>query len=281
MAQSASLVFSLTVSIARQSTVQEFGEFAMTMVVFVLAMGMIRAAVTDTTLARVASTRVRDECFRRGSLLAICMGISATVGGLLSSNLYLLVLGCGMHGLFALDYNPRVTNTAMYRAQTAWWPSALWSSIVIAVAVVALITPIEPWAVFLAWSIGGAVLGYASASAQHYPWKPGWPRDRQATRAAGIFSLDFLAGSGSASLTSTILGAILGAPIVGALRGAGTLFGPATLIASTCRSVAIPYLIRARGPETPTAGIGPLRMKLERRAAVGAAGALTIIAIPL
>lgn len=260
----------LTVAVARKSTTEDFGEFAMAMVAYLLASGVVRAAVTDTALARAASVANRDVCYRRASLLAMVMGGTVIGVGLLAGNGYLVLLGVSLHGLLTLDY-VRVVNTAAFRPATAWWTSATWSAAVVAVSLVVVVTALPPWWAFVGWCLSGCAIGYAAATAARYPLRPGWPRDREATRAAGWFSLDFLAGSGGSALSTSVVGATLGVSIVGALRGAATLLGPAALVASTSRSLAIPYLVRSRG----------VRPQSERHAAMTATAALTVVALPL
>lgn len=270
----------LTVTVARSASMYEFGQFALAMVVYSLVVGVLRAGIVDTTLAQRPDINVRNSGFRRANASSMLMGVLVLLAGILTSNSYMMLLSVALNGLVILDYI-RTTSSALFRPQSNWIISVAWSTLVIVVATASLIVTWSPWVAFVAWGIGGAALGYGAAFRLHYPWRPGWPRDRQSTRAAGLFSLDYLVGSGSAALTTAILGAFLGPPIVGALRGAGTLLGPASLVASTCRSLAIPFLLRARGRGAAESLTTERGFRLERKAALSVTAALTALAIPL
>jgi O-antigen/teichoic acid export membrane protein len=260
----------MTVAIARKTSVDEFGQFAIAMVIYLLTSGLVRSAVTDTALARAASLDNRNLCARRASLLSVVLALLTLVGGVLIGNPYVVVMGLCLHGLISLDYI-RVLNIAVLSPQIAWRLSLGWSLITVLGSALTLSTDLSVWWAFVGWSIGGVAMGYGIALGARYPLRPGWSRDREATRAAGYFALDFLAGAGSSALTTVLVGISVGPRVVGALRGASTLLGPAAVISSTCRSLAIPFLVRSRGPDPHS----------EQRAAVTATLVLGVIVTPL
>lgn len=235
----------LSVAVARTTSATEFGSFALAMIVFTFASGLIRSAFTDTALSRPSEVAVYARSARRSSLLALFMAVGLLAWGVATSNLYLAGLAVALHGLVALDVI-RTFDSAVGNAGRALLFSASWSAATCAAAIASLISPIPPTAVFLTWAVSGAAGGYIAVLVNRSPWRPGWPRDESETKAAGLFALDYLIGSGGSSLTTTLTGVLADTRIVGALRGAGTLLGPVNLIASTARSLTIPLLARRR-----------------------------------
>ena len=235
----------LAVAIARASSVEEFGAFGLAMVLYLFTVGLIRAAVTDTTLSLGPSKEDLHTGFQRAILMSLVIGGVLTTGGLITGLHFVSIVGITTPGLVALDYI-RVTHSAMYRPLAALWLGVSWTLAVFVISVTALLLPAEPLIVFAMWSGSGAIIGLVAWSVEQFPWRPLWRRNERATRAAVWFSLDYLAGSGGSLVSTGLLGAVLGPSVVAALRGAGTVLGPMNLLSTTARSLALPYLTRVR-----------------------------------
>lgn len=237
--------FLLAVAIARRAGITEFGQFTLSMATFLLVTGLIRASVTETTLALVASREQNHRAFQKATLLSLVAGVILVVVGLIGNLPYFVVLGFTFNGLSALDY-VRTVNAALYREASSLLQGGLWCLVGIAVSVISLLIHVPPIVVFAAWAGSGALIGYICAIGGRYPWVPSWRSNSRENKAAAFFSADYLAGSGGSLLSTSLIGVTAGAATVGAIRGAGTLLGPANLISGTARSLAIPYLTRAR-----------------------------------
>ncbi len=122
--------------------------------------------------------------------------------------------------------------------------TSAWSVISLGVSATSLVLPLDSVVVFAAWAITGALLGYVTLLVIGMPRLPGWQRERTDSRAAAIFSADYLVGQGGIHLTTGLLGLLDDARVLGAVRGAGTLLGPMNLIATTASSLMLPYLAR-------------------------------------
>jgi len=264
----ASLV--LAVAVARRTGIAEFGQFALATLVWTMLAGMVRAAVVETALARsgVAGTVVRSA--QRASLVALVAASGTLVAGLALQNRYLLVLAACVHGLTLLDFQ-RVTEAAVGDARRSVVLSAAWSVPCVALAVVSFQRAVDPVALFAVWAGGGAAVGYLGALRAPRLMLPAWPRRADETRAAWLFALDYGVGAGGSALSTLALGGAVGTAAVGAIRGAGTLLGPANLLSTTLRSLLIPHLVRAglQGPASElraarrvallaVCGVGPL-----------------------
>ncbi|MDT0193790.1 hypothetical protein Q9R30_00290 [Arthrobacter sp. AB6] len=235
----------LAIAIARSSSVEEFGAFGLATVLYLFSMGLIRAAVTETTLSLGPSKVDLHNGFQRAILISLVIGGVLIIGGLITGMNFVLVVGISTPGLAALDYI-RVTHSAMYRPMAALWLGLAWTISVFAIGVTALLVRVEPLTVFAVWSGSGAVIGLVAWALGRFPLRPLWRRNERDTRAAAWFSVDYLAGSGGSLVSTGLLGAVLGASVVAALRGAGTVLGPMNLLSTTARSLALPYLTRAR-----------------------------------
>lgn len=260
----------LAVAIARRSSVDEFAAFAVAMTVYMMANGIIRAAITETTLA-IEPSRFYDKVgFERANLVSLIAGGSIVVLGWFVGSWYLAVVGMCFNGLTSLDYS-RTVNAALHRSGVALAQGVAWSVAVIGVSGVSLILPLQGTTVFAVWAGGGAILGYVSMVQAKYPVVPRWSSDPRHDKAAAWFSLDYLAGSGGSLLSTNLLAIVLGSAAVGAVRGAGTILGPVGLVSTTARSLSVAYLSRARSVST----------QHEFRSAVAVAGTLTVIVAPL
>ncbi|MEA3550232.1 hypothetical protein [Pseudarthrobacter sp. C1] len=235
----------LSVSIARSSTVSEFGSFGFAMTVYLLTNGVVRAMVTETTLSSMPSRAALQHGFRRAiwiSVAASCMVLGA---GAVFSMPFMVVLGFCLPGIAALDFI-RLTNALMHNPRIAVVLGLAWASAVLALGLTVLIIPVTAISAFSFWAATGALMGIVAAVHARFSWSPAWRSHRQATRNAIWFGADYMAGSGGALLTTTLLGGIFGPTILAALRGAGTILGPANLLSTTTRSLSLPYLTRAR-----------------------------------
>ncbi|WP_345762835.1 hypothetical protein [Diaminobutyricibacter sp. McL0608] len=235
----------LAVAIARVSDPWAFGQFSIAMAVYLFAMGLVRAAITETTLAVEPTAEVNVRGFRRAALVSLVFGAAMLGTGLLAHNDYLIILGLAFNGLICLDYL-RTVEAALYRARTSLVQGGLWSIATAVISVVSFVMPIAPLTTFVVWAVSGSLIGYVSAVVARYSLLPSWGRHETETRAAVLFSLDYVAGSGGSALSTALLGVTSSARTVGALRGAGTIIGPISLLSTTIRSLIIPYLTRAR-----------------------------------
>jgi hypothetical protein len=235
----------LAVAIARSSDAWQFGQFSIAMAVYLFGIGLIRAAITETTLAAEPAAGVNSRGFRRSSLVSILAAVGMVAVGLAAHNDYLVVLAVAFNGLVCIDYL-RTVEAALYRARAALVQGCLWSGATAVISVVSLVVHIDAHAIFTVWAVSGAAIGYISALVVRLSLLPSWGRHSAETRAAVLFSLDYVAGSGGSTLSTALLGVTSSATTVGALRGAGTMLGPVGLLSTTVRSLIIPYLTRAR-----------------------------------
>jgi len=241
MVSLASLALSIT--IARASSIAEFADFSLAMVSYLFGSGLIRSALTDSALSRPADRDTFVRSFRRASVIALLGTVLLVIWGLLAVNAYLVMLGIAFHGLLAFDFL-RTFDSAAGAAGRAMVSTTTWSALTIAGAVLAIAGVLDAGSVFVVWAASGALTGYVLMLATRAPVLPRWTSHREDTRVSALFALDYAVGSGGALLTTGLLGLLDGGRILGAVRGAGTLLGPLNLIATTVRSLLLPFLSR-------------------------------------
>src|SRR5262249_7087091 len=150
-----------------------------------------------------------------------------------------------IHGILLYDYY-RMWNMGLGNARRSFTQDLLWTAITIAAVVVGLFGYMGPTAIFAAWAISCAIIGYVNAWRLCSTLRPRWAADRPETTLAIKYGLDYMAGSGAAQLPTYFIAGFAGVALVGALRGGGTLYGPFQLVITTGYALAIPYLARLR-----------------------------------
>jgi O-antigen/teichoic acid export membrane protein len=235
----------LTVAVARSSDASTFGEFAVALSVYVLLTGLARAAVTDSILSLPNAGMLFTAGIQRLSFLGLgILPLTLPVAISLGSP-FIFWLALSMHGMFLYDF-VKIYNMSIQSPRIAIAQEAIWTLLTSAFVVLGLCDLISPSIVFLGWAATCALIGYANGYRHALTIKPIWPRDRKETRISIIYSLDFLAGSGSAQLPTYLIAGISGTAIVGVLRGGGTFYSPFTLIITTALALSIPYLTQRR-----------------------------------
>lgn len=235
----------LSVSIARSSTVSEFGSFAFAMTIYLLANGMIRATVTETTLSSIPSRGVLRDGFQRALFISIAASCVLLTVGAIWAMPFIVVLGLCLPGMVALDF-VRLTNALINSPHIAIVLGLVWAGAVLVLGIAVLFVSVPAISAFSFWGATGALMGIVAALHGRLSCIPKWRRDVKRTRNAIWFGADYVAGSGGSLLTTTLLGGVFGPNILAGLRGAGTILGPANLLSTTTRSLSLPYLTRAR-----------------------------------
>ncbi len=215
------------------------------MTVYLFANGIIRATVTETTLSAVPNRTVLRDGFQRTVFVSFAIAAVLLIIGAVWSMPFILVLGICLPGVVALDY-VRLTNALINDPRVAITLGLVWAGAVFALGLAVLFVPVPAISAFAFWGATGALMGIVAAVHGGLSWVPAWRRDARGTRNAVWFGADYLAGSGGSLLTTTLLGGVFGPAILAALRGAGTILGPANLLSTTTRSLSLPYLTRAR-----------------------------------
>lgn len=232
-------------AVARGESVQNFGAFAVAFSIYILVTGLSRTSITDSHLALPQSQDLLKRSAGQISLIAAVPAAITILAGLVLRSEYIVVIGFSLHGLALYDY-VKTVSIGVGNPVRALAQESIWTLLTSGAVISALVGLISPIATFTVWSLTGALIGYAQLRLLDCSPTPRWGVRQKDTRLAVSFGLEYIAGSGTAQFTTLMLGGAVGTAILGALRGAGTVFGPVTLVIGTIRSLLIPHLSRAR-----------------------------------
>lgn len=241
--------FALSIAIARNASISELGQFALAFAVYALNTGLIRSAIAEPLSAKMLDASDFRRSAGRPSLMGILFGMVSIAVGVAVNNPYLVIAGWSMHGCSLYDYI-KLLNQATLNAKVATLQEASWLVLSIGSGILTLTGILTPLGGFACWIGSSAFLGYAFATFLKTEIRPSWACSLVPSRTSFAFGLDFLLGSGTAQISMTVLAGTAGNVVVGAIRGAGTLFGPVTIIVNSARLLLIPVISRHRATKS-------------------------------
>lgn len=264
----------IAVFIAHSSGVSGLGEYGLTFAVFGLSLGVSGAVGAMSVLSLLPDDVLIRRFGGRVSLVGILSAAAALTIGIFAHSAYLIVLGLCLHGMLLHDYARKV-KTALGKGLTALAIEGLLLVMVLAVALVVVHWRLPPVSVFAAWCVGSLISGYAQAILHSIRLAPDWKTGAGDSRSAVIFGLENVSGAGTGHLLIAAISSLFSLNVVGALRGAGTVLGPANLISATVQPLLLSPLARARE--------NPRMAELKRVAFLGSTVTMVVamVALPL
>jgi O-antigen/teichoic acid export membrane protein len=237
--------FALFVLVARSSTVEEFGAFAISYSIAVLCILAVRAGVGETLAVTITCTE--DQQAALGAAVVVGGGLAlgwalvavALPVGVLRDWFLLFSLGLP---LLTLQDAGRHIGFATQAPRVAMTSDAIWLSCqILAWSVLAAASRATAPALLIAWWASAALAAAALVT------KTGLPAFRRGgvwlkfhSRLAGSFIAESLLTSGASQSAVYAVGALAGLPAAGALRASQTLYAPVRAAASGVESVALP-----------------------------------------
>ena len=276
----------LPLLVARSVSAWEFGSFAVAFLLYSLAVGLIRAVVTDPLLIqhsndppdrlRVASAQAAGAALVLGLAGSVaCAAAAVPLSGTTAE--VLLALAVLLPGLLVQD-TWRRSFFAANRPAAACANDVVWSSLQLCGVVVLTRagTPGGVDSLLMVWGLAGlvaAAVGCWQVGALPMPIRGSrWCWERR--RLGGRLGLDFAVSQGSFSVSLVVASLIAGVAAVGGVRGAQVLLAPVQVLLLATASFALPMLARA------TDDGGRLR-RLERWLTRGAVGLAALYVVPL
>lgn len=231
----------LGVAIARNSSALEFGSFAVSWAIYLLATGTIRAGVAESALAKGDLQSARHRV--AGAFwVAMLLGAAVVSIGLLFEQMFLFTVGCFLPALTVFEY-VRVVEMALGRGRIALGMDSIWTLASVLILCATIFCSIPSVLLFATWAAVPSVVVvilfvlFRGALTKVASLRPSFANVRLA------FMADYLIGSGSMQVAISFLPVVASTAMVGAIRGAGTILSPITLITSTMR----PLLIASAG----------------------------------
>ena len=229
--------FLAVVFAARNGSPESFGAVSLGFTAYLLAQSLVRSTVCEMLL--IGDEPHRHESARRGVTAAALLGMP--IAGIV------LIVGLAVPAdgptrpvllmLAACIVPLCVQDTLRYVAFSRSAPlraAALdlaWAA-VFGLGLIMWASALTSFRVWIAWCVGGAVVGLAGAVAGRHWCTPAtavrWLRSNLAT--SGRYILENLASQSVNGVAIFALGALAGTAAVGAVRGVSTLFGPLTVL---------------------------------------------------
>ncbi|QHK20133.1 hypothetical protein GU243_10750 [Pseudarthrobacter psychrotolerans] len=222
--------------------------FSVAFAAYLLIQLIVRDAGANTISATLPSARRIRQTAGRISLMGIVLAVPVLLVGLTLNYPYLVVLGLTVHGICLYDYS-KTLSLSLGDGKMAIVQDSILFAVFVLAAALAFLGRLNPVGLMVVWAGCGAVLGYLVSFIQVFKLAPTWSGSQAESRASLGFGLQSLAGAGSVHILTFLLAGIGGPLLVGSMRGASTIIGPANLITSTLQPLLITSFARtAPGP---------------------------------
>ncbi len=233
----------LSVAVARTSTIEVFGEFALAFALFTLANGIIQAGVTDTLMAVDPSLEIVKRTSSRVILISLVFAaLMFAIGA--ATNLPFVELGAfGLVGSGLFGY-VKTMNLVLFNPRAAFIQQGAWFVASLAASTLVILGGMNAVWGFAAWCWSSAAIGLMAALLSKYRIYPAWNKSPINLRLTAGFAAVFLVLSGSVQVSWALLGQFTGLSTIGTLRAAGTIMGPVNLLVTSSQSLLIPFLSR-------------------------------------
>lgn len=233
----------LSVLIARSGGTDDLGIFGVAFAAYLLVQLIVRDAGANTVGAVLPSNRKVRLTAQRVSLMAAVLAVPVLIAGIALNFSYLMIMGVAIHGLCLYDYSKTLSLT-LDDGKIAIYQDGILFVVFLVAASLSFNGVIDSVGLMSVWAIAGALLGYLAAWFQNYKLNPTWSGDVVELRTSLVFGLQSLLGGGSVHVITFLLNVVGGPIVIGALRGASTLIGPANVITSSLQPLLITYFAR-------------------------------------
>lgn len=238
--------FLLSIAVARSTDSRGLGEFALALASVMIVGGLVRAILSEPLSSYLPDYRevLRARCYAAllGTVsVPLLFGLAVFFE---SSQLLLVALASPALGIFE---HLKYSYTALFdRPRPILMEIPRLGAAVVGLTLTSTFS-LSPELLLGSWLAAMVCVVAALLTIdRHHPM--GSPRlDRPTLRVRSLFAGEYLVGGGTLQLTTFIIGAIAGLAANGAIRGGGTLLGPASLMVSGVNSLLVPYLARSRG----------------------------------
>lgn len=236
--------FALVIIVARLTTPSEFGGFAVGYSIALVVLVTLRAAIGDTLAVTETDRGSTRSASGAVTLLAAAVGACMIGSGLLVASPlgeWLVLFGLALPVVGCQDAL-RSAGFARHRPSLSAASDGVWLAVqVFGWGLLALLGALSPTTAFLAWVLGAGLGMVVVARDVGWPFVGGayeW-LGRHKSVVTGL-SADAVLATGAPQVTLYSLGIVVGLPAAGALRGAMSLYGPATAFLGGIGAVGLP-----------------------------------------
>jgi hypothetical protein len=267
-----------TIGVARGANPEEFGGFALFLLVYSFCVGLVNAAVSEPSLvSRRDDVLERGRLIRHSGFVGVGIGVLATalIVGVTSGRAQVFaVTPMALLPLLAAHEALRVTSFGNGHFRLALVADGVWFALAAAVLGVSIILPaaIGPLGVAVLWAMSAGVALIAGARGAGVGWREIYrpaKGDRRRTpsvvrKAFVIDHVTMYTATYAAPYSAAVVGGI---GVLGALRGAQVLFGPPQLLIAGARLVILPMF--AHGTDVSRCRNVAIKLAIALTVAVG------------
>ncbi|KAB7743336.1 hypothetical protein GA707_14660 [Nostocoides sp. F2B08] len=231
----------LSVVIARTGGTSALGNFAVAMAILMLAQAVAREATIVTLVTRAPTMQLIRERCERQSLIGLVASAVMIGGAALTGSTIMLIVGVGAHGILLASYG-RLVSLTLWRGRLAIGQELLLLTCVLVPAAGSVLWGWNGQHALTVWVASSAAVGYLTAWRLRMHLRPRWGGAGRESRVGGVFAAQSLLTAGSVHVLTIVVAIATGPVVVGALRGAGTVLGPANLILTALQPVVVRHL---------------------------------------
>lgn len=264
----------LSVLIARFGGTEDLGMFGVAFAAYLLIQLIVRDAGANTMSAVLPSARRIRQAAGRISLMGIIFALPLLLLGFIFHYPYMVVLGFTIHGICLYDYS-KTLSLSLGDGKMAILQDSILFAIFALASALAFLEIIGPVGLVIVWAGCGAALGYVAAFIQVFKLTPDWSGDPVELKTSLGFGLQSLLGAGSVHILTFLLAGIGGPLLVGSMRGASTIVGPANVITTSLQ----PLLITSLARTAPRVGAVSLKAVLRSSAGIGSVHLVLVAAL--
>lgn len=267
----------LAISVAKVGTIADYSAFSITLIAYVIALGINRAVVGETLLLRHRLNGLQAEASVSLCLLiGVSTGLLSIVAGLLDvagAGRFIFLLGLGLPGLL-LEDRARYEAFSEQRPWHAAGTDALWTGLFAsAVGLILLLGLAEPLTIFAAWLLTANLAALARTQCGRWPSRAAAAQYLERVRGVATNLVrEFAYADGLLQGTVLIASARLAEIEAASYRAAVTFVAPAVLVLTALNMAEMN--VRA-------GKLAQSDLKANVRRAVGYAACLAILSIGL
>lgn len=234
--------FVISICIARSGTIDEVAQFAIGFAAFMSISGLTNSLISEPSSARLLPERNLRLAGKQVSAYGLCFSAPILIVGAVMGQNYLVAVGIFGHAISTYSYS-RFLSTVFGKPLIAVSQEVIKTLGVIVLVFIPDFSN-QPFLLFLAWLLLTAIVGYAGALLQRITLVPSFTQPQIPPKESASYAMDFVLGSGTTQMTTFTLGAMAQPDVNASIRGTGTLLGPITMIATSIRTLIIPFLSR-------------------------------------
>ncbi|WBL19229.1 hypothetical protein [Citricoccus sp. NR2] len=228
----------LTIVIGRQGGPALLGVFSVCFAAMAFIDLFAREIGVNRALLHASNATIRQQAFSRALLVSLSVAVLVAGAGWVMSAPIVLAMSPVVPGYVCYNYLRlwAVSDGQIRKGLTA---DVVQLTLVCGGSAAAIVGNVPVVWVVLCWAAGLWLSAVMLAYQVRLRFIPRWPASEQGVATGTHFGVQVLIGNGSVHVMTFILAAVTHTAVLGAIRGASTVFGPINLISTSVSTLAI------------------------------------------